>query len=118
MEHLRRVFTALRTAKLRINFGKSELAQGNVDYCGFNISAKGIAPMAEKVAAIKNYPSLNPAGEPLHKKQAKIVSFLGLAGFYRRFIKDFAKKPLRAPESHIKMRNGNGTKVVRQLLRI
>jgi hypothetical protein len=98
VEHLRLVFTALRAAKLRVNFGKSELVQRSVDYCGFNISAEGIAPKAEKVAAIKNYPSLNPADEPLHKKQARIVSFLGLAGFYRRFIKDFARieKPLRA----------------------
>jgi hypothetical protein len=48
------------------------------------ISDKGITPDPKKTDAIRNYP------RPITISQLK--SFLGLAGYYRKFIKNFAEK--------------------------
>ena len=52
-------------------------------YLGHYISAEGIEVDPKKVAAVKSY--------PVPKNVTEVRAFLGLAGYYRRFCKDFAK---------------------------
>ena len=54
---------------------------------GYKVTADGVAMDERKVAAIKNYP------EPTNTKQLK--SFLGIAGFYRKFVPRFS--PIASP---------------------
>lgn len=85
---LRNVFNRLRENQLFIQPDKSEFIHGQLPYLGFIISQNGIKPNPAKVDSIRNFP------EP--KNVRSIQQFLGLAGFYRRFIQDYSKiiKPL------------------------
>lgn len=87
-DKLRNVFDRLRTNSLLLQPDKCEFMHQEVAYLGHVISDKGISPNPDKIKAIKNYPT------PQNPKQIK--QFLGLIGYYRRFIKDFSKfaKPL------------------------
>lgn len=83
LQHLRRVFTILRQNKLYAHPGKCALFQDQIDCLGHNVSAAGISMHQDKVQAILTWPPPD--------NLAQLQSFLGLAGYYRRFIKDFAK---------------------------
>lgn len=85
---LRQVFTRLRESNFKIQMDKSEFLKKEVQYLGHVVTTEGVKPNPDKVSAIKKF--------PIPKTQKEIKSFLGLLGYYRRFIKDFAKitKPL------------------------
>lgn len=85
---LREVFDRLRAANFKIQLDKSEFLRKEVAYLGHVVTPDGIKPNPDKIRAIRNYPI------PVNSKQIK--GFLGLLGYYRKFIKDFAKvtKPL------------------------
>nr|CAH7734904.1 unnamed protein product [Callosobruchus chinensis] len=85
---LRDVFERLRQSNFKIQLDKSEFLRKEVSYLGHIITADGVRPNPEKINAIKNF------SIPTTRKQIK--GFLGLLGYYRKFIKDFAKitKPL------------------------
>lgn len=87
-QKLQNVFDRLRSNRLLLQPDKCEFMHREVAYLGHIISDKGISPNPNKISAIKDYP------KPQNPKQIK--QFLGLAGYYRRFIKDFSKfaKPL------------------------
>lgn len=90
-EHLDRiklVFDRLRESNFKIQLDKSEFLKKNVQYLGHIITQEGVKPNPEKISIIKNF--------PIPKTQKDIKSFLGLLGYYRRFIRDFAKitKPM------------------------
>lgn len=72
--------------KLRLE--KCHFAQRKVKYLGHLVTADGIKPDPEKIAAVKRY------RVPVNTKEVK--GFLGLAGYYRRFIAGFSDlaKPL------------------------
>lgn len=61
-----------------------------MDYIGHVIRRDGVTPDPSKIEAVMKFPT------PKNVKDLK--SFLGLAGYYRRFIKNFAKiaKPLNS----------------------
>ena len=85
---LNSVFQRLRENKLLLQPDKCEFMRLEVAYLGHIISSKGVSPNPEKIKAIKCYPA------PKNEKQIK--QFLGLIGYYRRFIKNFSElaKPL------------------------
>ena len=82
LEHLQIIFNRLRSANLRIKPSKCAFALEEVEFLGHRVSASGIKPDPNKVAVIKE---LQP---PTNIKQVR--SFMGMIGYYRRFISNFS----------------------------
>lgn len=82
------VFEALRKAKLTLKLCKCVFGQEKVKYLGFELSGKGIQPNEQKLTAIQNF--------SVPKNRHELKRFLGLTGFFRRFIPRYAEltKPL------------------------
>ena len=87
-EHLHLILQRLREHKLYAKFSKCEFWLEEVGFLGHVVSKNGIAVDPEKVSAVTRW--------EVPKNVADIRSFLGLAGYYRRFIENFSKlaKPL------------------------
>jgi hypothetical protein len=81
LQHLNAVLSALRANHLRLKLSKCSFAQPTVAYLGHVISAAGVAMDQDKVAAITSWPQQRAA--------RGLRGFLGLAGYYRRFIQGF-----------------------------
>ncbi|KAL7301911.1 hypothetical protein TKK_0005508 [Trichogramma kaykai] len=77
------VFEALSGAGLTINLKKCQFLKDLVIYLGFEISAKGIKPGQNKVDAIAKF--------PVPRNGHEIRRFLGLTGFFRRFVPRYAE---------------------------
>lgn len=82
LQHLGVVLTKIQGAGLTLNTNKCSWAQEEVKYLGYLVGHGQIKPQVEKVKAIQLIPG------PLTKKQVR--SFLGLVGWYRRFVPHFA----------------------------
>jgi len=82
-EHLRKVFQRLRENKLYAKLEKCEFGVTEVDFLGHRITQEGLKMDDHKVKAIVDW-------EP-PKSLPSFRSFLGLASYYRKFIKNFAK---------------------------
>jgi hypothetical protein len=86
--HLRLIKEKLRENKFYAKFSKCEFWLSEVAFLGHIVSKKGFAVDPSKVTAVKEWEPPKNVGE--------IHSFLGLAGYYRRFIENFSKiaKPM------------------------
>ena len=85
-EHLRRlekVFHRFRETGLKLSPKKCSFCKSKVKYVGHVVSAAGIEPYPDKIAKVEQWPT--PTGPEVLRK------FLGLVGYYRRFIPDFSK---------------------------
>ncbi|XP_063911941.1 uncharacterized protein LOC135128792 [Zophobas morio] len=85
---LKEVFNRLKEHNLKLQPDKCEFLKREVCYLGHLVTDKGIRPDPEKVKSVKNFPV------PTNTKQVK--AFLGLAGYYRRFVQNFSSisKPI------------------------
>jgi len=82
-EHLRTVLSILREKQLYAKLLKCEFWMTTVQFLGHMISAQGISVDPSKVEAVLKWERPKSATE--------IQSFVGLAGYYRRFIEGFSK---------------------------
>ncbi|KAI3510702.1 hypothetical protein L1887_17835 [Cichorium endivia] len=87
-QYLRIILELLRQEKLYAKFSKCEFWIREVQFLGHVVNSKGIHVDPSKIDAIKNWET--------PKTPTEIRQFLGLAGYYRRFIENFSKiaKPL------------------------
>ena len=84
VEHLRHVRLILRTLQehsLYLKKSKCSFGSQSVAYLGHVISSDGVAMDAEKVNAIVSW--------PVPTSVRAVRGFLGLAGYYRRFIRNY-----------------------------
>jgi hypothetical protein len=94
-EHLSTVLSILRKQKLFAKFKKCEFWLEEVTFLGHVISKEGISVDPSKVEAVVNWARPTSVHE--------IQSFLGLAGYYRRFVEGFSK--LAAPLTKLTKKN-------------
>ncbi|KAJ0556778.1 putative nucleotidyltransferase, Ribonuclease H [Helianthus annuus] len=89
-QHLRLILELLKNEKLYAKFSKCEFWIREVQFLGHVVNEKGIHVDPSKIEAIKNWEA--------PKSPTEIRQFLGLAGYYRRFIENFSKiaQPLTA----------------------
>jgi hypothetical protein len=83
LEHLEKVFTLLEQYNLRLNGKKCHFGQTKVKVLGFIVGEGSVSQDPEKTTAIVD------RAPPSNVRELR--SFLGLSGYYRRFIKDYAK---------------------------
>ena len=81
-EYLTTVFNRLRKEGLKLKLQKCSFFKKHIQYLGHLISDKGIQPLPEKLASIRNILV------PTTSKEVK--QFLGLVGYYRKFIPRFS----------------------------
>jgi hypothetical protein len=81
LRHLRAVLSALRQHTLFVKRSKCAFAVASVAYLGHTISEAGVAMDSSKVQAIHDW--------PVPRSARAVRGFLGLAGYYRKFIHNY-----------------------------
>jgi len=97
-EHARRmrlVFERIREANFKLGVSKCVFAATKVSYLGHVLSKDGVSPDQSKVTAIWNFPR--------PKTVRDVRAFLGLSGYYRSFIKDYAA--ISRPQTQLTKKN-------------
>lgn len=77
------VLQLLDKANLTLNLSKCEFLADKVNYLGYEISAAGIRPGDKKISCVIDFP------RPTN--QHTVRQFLGLVGYFRKFIRNFAQ---------------------------
>jgi hypothetical protein len=83
LQHIEWVLKQLRKWKLYAAPNKCEWGKAQVKFLGHVVSAAGVSVLEKKIKAIVEWPEL--------KNRKEVKSFLGLAGYYRRFVQGFSK---------------------------
>lgn len=88
LDHLAQVFQWLSADNWKIKLSKCCFAKNTISYLGHVISAEGVSTDPAKVTAVVNW--------PLPTSVKDVRGFLGLAGYYRKFVQHFGiiAKPL------------------------
>ena len=82
LARLREVFERLRHASLKLRADKCTFAAKEVNYLGHRVTEEGLLPDSSLLAAIREIPP--------PKTPTEVRSFLGLASYYRCYVKGFA----------------------------
>ena len=90
-QHLRIVFQTLQEKQLYVKFSKCEFWLEKVVFLGHVVSSEGIIVDPNKVEAVLNW--------SCPTNVAEIRSFLGLAGYYRKFVEGFSQ--IATPLTHL-----------------
>ena len=80
--HLELVLQLLQKHQLYAKLSKCSFGLPKVDYLGHTVSGQGVSMDKDKVQAVLDWPA------PINIKQLR--GFLGLTGYYRKFIKSYA----------------------------
>ena len=83
LQHLQITFDRIRAANLRIKPDKCHFCSQEIKFLGHVVNEQGIQPDPSKITKVANY--------PVPRNLTELRAFLGLASYYRRFIKDFSK---------------------------
>lgn len=88
VQHLKTVFQILKDNQLCVKLNKCAFAQDKVEYLGYVIGGEGVEADQSKIAAMTSWPT------PTTVKSLR--GFLGLTGYYRRFVRGYGiiSKPL------------------------
>lgn len=88
LDNLGKILRTLEQSNLKVSLNKSDFLKKETEFLGHVVTGKGIKPNPNKVKCIKDF--------PIPKNIKEIQSFLGLTGYYRKFIPSYAKiaKPL------------------------
>ncbi|GJW41802.1 putative reverse transcriptase domain-containing protein [Tanacetum coccineum] len=111
-EHLKQILELLKKEELYAKFSKCEFWIPKVQFLGHVIDSEGIHVDPAKIESIKDWTS--------PKSPTEIRQFLGLAGYYRRFIKGFSKiaKPMtKLTQKKVKFEWGDKQEAAFQLLK-
>ena len=95
LQHLEEIFERLRKAGLKLKLQKCSFFKKHIQYLGHLISDEGIQPLQEKLESIAKMPV------PQNAKQVK--QFLGLVGYYRKFVPHFSD--IARPLTHLTRKN-------------
>ncbi len=76
------VFQKLTQTGFKVNLTKCESLKSRIEFLGHLVNGDGIHTAYSKITAVKNFPT--------PKSVEKVLSFLGLAGYYRAFFENFA----------------------------
>uniref|UniRef100_A0A8C9VS90 Gypsy retrotransposon integrase-like protein 1 n=1 Tax=Scleropages formosus TaxID=113540 RepID=A0A8C9VS90_SCLFO len=82
LANLKEVFAAIRAAGLKLHPAKCNLLQRQVKFLGHVVDANGVSTDPDKVRQVRDWPAPENVSE--------LQSFLGLASYYRRFVRGFA----------------------------
>ncbi|GJU64162.1 putative reverse transcriptase domain-containing protein [Tanacetum coccineum] len=111
-EHLKIILELLKKEELYAKFSKCEFWIPKVQFLGHVIDSEGIHVDPAKIESIKDWAS--------PKSPTEIRQFLGLAGYYRRFIEGFSKiaKPMtKLTQKKVKFEWGDKQEAAFQLLK-
>lgn len=82
LERFERVIQLIEKANLSLNLAKCEFLQDKINYLGYEISTAGVRPGDKKVQSVVDFPCPTNAHS--------VRQFLGLVGYFRKFIRNFA----------------------------
>jgi hypothetical protein len=80
---LERILEAYEKAGLKLQPAKCQLFKREIEYFGYMVSAKGIAPVPGYVQVVKDW--------PMPTNRSEVCTFLGKTGYYQRFMENYAK---------------------------
>lgn len=83
LEVLGKVLKIVRDYGLTLKLKKSSFFTENITYLGYDISLNQISPSKSKTEAVQNF--------PYPRTQHQLRQFLGLVGYFRKFIENFAR---------------------------
>ena len=82
LQRIRKFFDQLSKAKLTVNLAKTEFCHATVTFLGHLVGQGQVKPLEAKVNAISEF--------PVPKCKRQLMRFLGMAGYYRKFCKNFS----------------------------
>ena len=91
LDHIKQVFDRLRKAGLKLKFEKCDFFRKHLYYLGHMVSDEGIQAMPNKIESMNKMPTPSTVTE--------IRQFLGLTGYYRKFVPHYAD--VTRPMTHL-----------------